>query len=106
MDSGRYQRLVGKLIYVSHSRPDIAIAVSMVSQFTHAPRTSHFEAVIRILRYLKSSPRKSLYFSKHGHLSVKAFTDANRVGSVTNRRSTSGYYTFVGGNLVTWRSKK
>ncbi|XP_028103865.1 uncharacterized protein LOC114302942 [Camellia sinensis] len=106
MDRGRYQRLVGKLIYLSHLRPDIAIAVRIISQFMHAPKTTYLEAVMRILRYLKSSPGKGLYFSKHGHLSVEAFIDADWVGSVTDRRSTFGYLTFVGGNLVTWRSKK
>ncbi|XP_028114167.1 uncharacterized protein LOC114312154 [Camellia sinensis] len=78
----------------------------MVSQFTHAARATHLEAVMRILRYLKSSPRKGLYFSKHGHLSVEAYTDADWAGLVTDRRSTSGYYTFVGENLVTRRNKK
>ncbi|XP_028059561.1 uncharacterized protein LOC114263251 [Camellia sinensis] len=106
VDRRRYQRLVGKLIYLSHSRLDIATAVSMVSQFMHAPKSSHLEAVMRILRYSKVSPAKGLYFSKHGHLSVEAFTDADWVGSVTDKRSTSEYYTFVGGNLFTWRSKK
>ncbi|XP_028090684.1 uncharacterized protein LOC114290875 [Camellia sinensis] len=100
-DRGRYQRLVEKLIYLSHSRSDIVIAVSMVNQFMHASRTSHLEAVMRILRYLKSSLGNGLYFSKHGHLSVEAFIDADWAGSVTDRRSTSGYCTFVGGNLVT-----
>ncbi|CAL9028637.1 unnamed protein product, partial [Prunus brigantina] len=52
----RYQKLVGKLIYLSHTRPDIAYAVSVVSQFMHAPNESHMEAVLRILRYLKSAP--------------------------------------------------
>ncbi|XP_028115337.1 pentatricopeptide repeat-containing protein At1g62930, chloroplastic-like [Camellia sinensis] len=61
---------------------------------------------MRILRYLKSSPGKGLYFSKHDHLSVEAYTDADWAGSITDRRSTSGYCTFVGGNLVTWSSKK
>ncbi|XP_028127083.1 uncharacterized protein LOC114323622 [Camellia sinensis] len=101
VDKGRYQSLVGKLIYLSHSRPNIAIAVSMVSQFMHALHAIHLEAVMRVLRYLKSSPRKGLYFSRHGHLSVEAYTDADWAGSVTDRRSTSGYCTFVGGNLVT-----
>ncbi|XP_028102592.1 uncharacterized protein LOC114301831 [Camellia sinensis] len=98
VDRGRFQRLVGKIIYLSHSRPDIAIAVSIMSQFMHAPRNSHLEAVMRILRYLKSSPRKGLYFSKHDHLSVEAFTDTDWAGSVTDRRSTFGYCTFVDGN--------
>ena len=86
VDRGRYQRLVDKLIYLSHSRPDIAIAVSMVSQFMHAPHAIHLEAVMRILRYSKSSPGKGLYFSKHGHLSVQTFIDADWARSVTDSR--------------------
>jgi hypothetical protein len=105
-DKGRYQRLVGKLIYLSHTRPDIAYAVSVVSQFMHNPRQPHMDAVECILRYLKSSPGKGLLFSKHGHLGVDGYTDADWAGSANDRRSTSGYFTYVGGNLVTWRSKK
>ena len=52
-DKGRYQRLVGRLIYLSHIRPDIAFAVSMTSQFMHSPGPIHFEAVYKICRYLK-----------------------------------------------------
>ncbi|XP_028055810.1 uncharacterized protein LOC114259975 [Camellia sinensis] len=106
VDRRRYQRLVGKLIYLSHLRLDIAIAVSIVSQFMHAPRTSNLETVIRILRYLKTSAAKGLYFSKHGYLGMKAFTNADWTGSVSDRRSTSGYCTFVGSNFITWQSKK
>jgi hypothetical protein len=64
-DKGRYQKLVGKLIYLSHTRPDIAYAVRVVSQFMHNPSEDHMEAVIRILRYLKASPGKGLKFSKN-----------------------------------------
>ncbi|XP_028114168.1 uncharacterized protein LOC114312155 [Camellia sinensis] len=56
VDRGSYQRLVGKFIYLSQSRPDIVVAVSVVSQFMHAPHQIHFETIIRILRYLKSAP--------------------------------------------------
>lgn len=105
-DKGRYQRLVGKLIYLSHTRPDIAYAVSVVSQFMHQPSKDHMEAVIRILRYLKSSPGKGLMFAKNNHLRVNGYTDADWAGNTIDRRSTSGYFMFVGGNLVTWRSKK
>ncbi|XP_022869604.1 uncharacterized protein LOC111389002 [Olea europaea var. sylvestris] len=62
IDKGRYQRLVGKLIYLSHTRPDIAYAVSVVSQFMHCPSEDPMNAVIQILRYLKSSPGKGLMF--------------------------------------------
>ncbi|KAH9796154.1 retrovirus-related pol polyprotein from transposon RE1 [Citrus sinensis] len=106
VERGRYQRLVGKLIYLSHTRPDIAFAVSVVSQFMHAPCEEHMEAVYRILRYLKGTPGKGLLFKKNEARSVEAFTDADWAGSIKDRRSTSGYCTFVWGNLVTWRSEK
>ena len=102
----RYQRLVGRLIYLSHTCPDIAYAVSVVSQFMHSPSEAHMDAVTRILRYLKMAPGRGLVFSKNGHLNVEGYTDAYWAGSITDRRSTSGYFTVVGGNLVTWRSKK
>jgi hypothetical protein len=106
VDKGRYQRLVGQLIYLSHTRPNIAYAVSVVSQFMHSPRESHMEAVYRILRYLKSSQGKGLLFSRHDHLKIEAYIDADWAGSIMDRRSKLGYCTFVGGNLVTWQSKK
>jgi hypothetical protein len=105
-DKRRYQRLVGKLIYLSHTRPDIAYAVSVVSQFMHNLSEDHMNAVVRILRYLKASPGKGLMFSKNSHLEISGYTDADWAGSISDRKSTSGYFMFVGGNLVTWRSKK
>ena len=91
---------------MSHTRPDLAYAVSVVSQYMHNPSEDHMNAVIRILKYLKSAPGKGLVFRKHGDLRVSGYTDADWAGNITDRRSTSGYFTFVGGNLVTWRSKK
>lgn len=67
----------------------------------HDPCTPHMDAVERILRYLKSSPGKGLLFSRHGHLDVDGYTNADWAGSADDRRSTSGYFTYVGGNLVT-----
>ncbi|KAM1065823.1 hypothetical protein TB2_020907 [Malus domestica] len=66
----------------------------------------YMAAVMRILSYLKGAPGKGLMYRKHGHMEVKGYTDADWVGNMTDRRSTSGYFTFVAGNLVTWRSKK
>ena len=105
-DREKFQRLVGRLIYLSHTRPDIAFPVSIVSQFMHSPGPEHFEAIHRILRYLKGTPGKGIFFKARGHLQVEAYTDADWAGCITDRRSTSGYCTYVGGNLVTWRSKK
>jgi len=97
---------VGKLIYLSHTRPDISYAVSIVSQFMHCPSKDHMDAVVRILWYLKSAPGKGLMFSKNDHLDIEGYTDADWAGNLSDRKSTSRYFTFVGGNLVTWRSKK
>ena len=102
----RYQRLVGRLIYLCHTRPDISYAVSVVSRYMHDSRSGHLDAVYRILRYLKSSPGKGLMFKSHGHLNVEGYCDADWASCLDDRRSTSGYCVFVGGNLVSWRSKK
>ena len=104
---GRYQRLVGRLMYLAHKRPDLTYAVSVVSQYMHNPGEQHMNAVMRILRYLKGAPGRGILFKKNSKCeSIDTYTDADWAGSVDDRRSTSGYFTFVGGNLVTWRSKK
>ena len=69
VDKGRYQRLVGKLIYLSHTRPDIAYVMGVVSQFMHSPLECHIEAVQRILRYLKTTPGRGLLFKKYLNIS-------------------------------------
>ncbi|XP_022876792.1 uncharacterized protein LOC111394998 [Olea europaea var. sylvestris] len=102
-DIGRYQRLVGRLIYLSHTRLDIAYGVNIVSQFMHAPSEKHIDAVYRILRYLKRSLGKGLLFSRNDGLNIEGYTDADWAGDQTTRKSTSGYFTFVGSNLVTNR---
>jgi hypothetical protein len=72
----------------------------------HDPKNHHMDAVMRILWYLKGCPGRGLLYTKHDSLQVECYTDADWAGSIDDRRSTSGYCTFVGGNLVTWRSKK
>ena len=106
VDKGRYQRLVGKLIYLSHTQPDISFSVSKVSQFMNNPTEQHMTAVTRILRYLKMTPGKGLFFQRTTNRDIDIYSDADWAGSITDRRSTSGYCSFVWGNLVTWRSKK
>ena len=106
VDKGRYQQLVGELIYLTHTRPDIGFSVSVVSQFMNNPSKEHLEAVYRIIRYLKSDPGKGLFFGKTASRAIDVYTDADWVGSVTDRRSTSRYCSFIWGNLVTWHSKQ
>ncbi|KAG8491054.1 hypothetical protein CXB51_014208 [Gossypium anomalum] len=77
IDRGRYQRLVGRLIYLSHTRPDIAFSVSVISQYMHAPREKHLEAAYRILRYLKGTPGKGLHFKKTANQDVEVYTNTD-----------------------------
>ncbi|KAK8945162.1 hypothetical protein KSP39_PZI008022 [Platanthera zijinensis] len=105
-DISGFQRLVGRLIYLSHTHPNISYAVSVVSQYMYTPKTRHVDAAHRILRYLKSSPGRGILFSPSTDLKIEVYTDADWARSVDDRRSTSGYCSLVGGNLVTWRSKK
>jgi len=106
VDKGSYQRLVGKLIYLAHTRLDIAYTVGVVIQFMHEPKETHLRAVYRILHYLKGTPRKGIMFKRGQGMSIETYTDVDYPDSMVDRRSISGYCTFLGGNLVTWRSKK
>ncbi|KAK8935210.1 hypothetical protein KSP39_PZI012960 [Platanthera zijinensis] len=71
-DVTRYRRLVGKLIYLMVTRPDIVYAVGKVSQFMQVPRECHLHSALKILEYVKTTPGKGLLFQKHGHLRVEA----------------------------------
>ena len=77
VEKGRYQQLVGKLIYLSHTRPDIAFVVSTVSLYMHSPYEAHMNAIYKILQYLKGIPRKGLHFGQHDQFKIKAFMDAD-----------------------------
>ena len=107
VDNERYQRFFGRLMYLAHTRPDLAYALLIVSQFMHNLGDQHMNAVMRILRYLKSAPGKGILFTKNvDYQSVDAHSDADWARAKDDRRSTSGYFPFVGGNLIKWRSKK
>lgn len=94
-DRLQYQRLVGKLIYLSHTRSDICFAVSFVAKFMHDPTNEHFKVVMRILRYLKVTPGQGLSFKKQADRRILVYTDADWAGSKTNMRSTTGYETYI-----------
>ena len=97
---------MGKLIYLAHTRPNIAFAVSCMSQFKHSPYKSHLDAVYRILKYLKGTPGRGLMFKKNEGRNIEVYVDVDWESSVNDRHSTLGYCSYVWGNLVTWRSKK
>jgi hypothetical protein len=103
VDKEQYQRLVGRLIYLCHIRLDITHVVSVVSRYMHDPSEQHIR---RILRYIKGSPGKGLWFKSNGHLRIEGYCDANWAGCVDDRTSTTEYCVRVRGNIMAWRSKK
>ncbi|XP_070004814.1 secreted RxLR effector protein 161-like [Nicotiana sylvestris] len=105
-DPARYRRLVGKLNYLKVTRPDISFPVSVVSQFMDSSCDSHLDVVVRILLCIKSASGKGLLFEDRSHEQIVGYSDADWAGSPFDRRSTSGYCILVGGNLVSWKSKK
>lgn len=94
-DKEQYQKLVGKLIYLSYTRPDILYALGVVSRFMHLPQVPHMEVVIKILRYLKGTSDTGVFFRKNNHLDLIAYTDADWASDRDGRKSTSGYFTMI-----------
>ena len=101
-----YQRLVGRLIYLAHTRLEITYSVCVISHFMHDPREPRLQAAYRVLHYLEGNHEKGILFKKNDTLALEAYTDVDYAGSIVDRRSTTRYCTFLGGKLVTWRSKK
>ena len=105
-DATLYRQLVGSLIYLLVTSPDISYVVHVVSQFTVAPRSPHYAVVLRILRYLKCTIFYGFHFSSHSSLTLQAYSDADWANDHTNRQSTIGYCFLLGDSLISWRSKK
>ncbi|RVW15363.1 Retrovirus-related Pol polyprotein from transposon RE1 [Vitis vinifera] len=103
VDKRMHQRLVGRLIYFAHTRPNITYSVSVINQFMYDPREPHLQAAYRVLHYLKGNPRKGILLKKNNTLVLEVYTDADYAGSLVDRRSTTGYCTFLGNDLrIKW----
>lgn len=105
-DDTQYRRLIGRLLYLTITRPDITYAVNRLSQFLTKPRTHHMQAAVHLLRYLKSNPGQGLFLSATPSVQLRAFSDADWAGCKATRRSITGYCVFIGDSLISWRSKK
>ncbi|XP_022008266.1 uncharacterized mitochondrial protein AtMg00810-like [Helianthus annuus] len=106
VDVTQYQKLIGKLIYLSHTRPDIAYSVHYLSQFMHKPTETHTQIAFKVLRYLKGAPGTGILFKKGSTFHLTAFADSDWAKCIETRRSVTGFCIFLGNNLVSWKSKK
>ena len=97
---------MSNLIYLTITRLNIIYAIRLVSQFMHELREVHWKATLNILTDIKGSLEKRLLHKKNGICGMKPFSDSSYAGDTRDKKSTSAYHTYIGGNLVTWRSKK
>ncbi|GJY85516.1 hypothetical protein Tco_0499542 [Tanacetum coccineum] len=106
VDGTLYHGMIGSLMYLTSSRPDLIYAVCLCARYQEKPTEKHLQAVKRIFRYLKGTINMGLWYSKDTDMSLTAYADVDHAGCQDTRRSTSGSAQFLGDKLVSWLSKK
>ncbi|KAJ9539011.1 hypothetical protein OSB04_031744 [Centaurea solstitialis] len=106
VDLRNYRSMVGSLMYLTTSRPDIMFATCVCARYQAKPKESHLAAVKRIFRYLKGTPYYGIWYPKGLGFELQAYTDADYGGCNMDWKSTSGHLQFLGNKLVSWASKK
>ena len=106
VDITQYRAMIGSLLYLTASRPDIMFAVCLCARYQANPKELHLKAVKRILKYVKGSLNLGLWYGKQSDLDLIGYADADFAGDRMDRKSTSGTCQFLGGSLVSWSSRK
>ena len=106
INSSYYYKLVGKLIFQTITRIDLAYAVSMVSSFMAKPQQAHLDAALHILYYIKGTLDHGILYNVGTHFKVSGFTDADWGSYLDTRRSMDAYVYTLGGGPISWQSKK
>ncbi|KAK5834863.1 hypothetical protein PVK06_010542 [Gossypium arboreum] len=106
VDEKGYRSLVGCLLYLTATRPDIIYAVGLLSRFMHCCNVAHFKAVKRVLRYVKGTLSFGVKFERAEELRLAGYSDSDWAGSVDDIKSTSGYFFTLGSDVFSWSSKK
>ncbi|XP_039162701.1 uncharacterized mitochondrial protein AtMg00810-like [Eucalyptus grandis] len=105
-DPTSYQKLVGKLIYLTMTRPDISYAMQNLSQFMHKPKESHMNATLKVVKYLKGCPRLGILLSRKCNMEMTAYCDADYATCPMSRRSITSFCIKLGDSLLSWKTKK
>ncbi|GJY96531.1 retrovirus-related pol polyprotein from transposon TNT 1-94 [Tanacetum coccineum] len=106
VDNTKYRGMIGSLLYLTASRPDIMFSVCLCARFQEDPKTSHLEAVKRIFRYVKGTTHLGLWYPKGSGIETIVYADSDHAGDYVDQKSTSGICTFMGCCLTSWFSKK
>ncbi|KAL9245201.1 hypothetical protein vseg_018879 [Gypsophila vaccaria] len=101
-----YRRVIGRLLYLTLTRPDIMYSVQHLSQFLSSPRVPHFQAALHVIKYLKGTINLGLFYSADASLTLSVYSDADWGQCAFTSRSLSGYCVFLGSSLVSWKTKK
>lgn len=101
-----YRHLVGKLNYLTHTRPDLSFAILKISKFMQSPWLSYYTAAINVLRYLQTDPGQGILFNSAPFLKLFSFCDEDWASYLETRRSMSGFYISFGGSHASWKSNK
>lgn len=105
-DGTSYKRLIGQLIYLTITRPDLTYPVHILSQFMTKPTNLHWEAALKLVKYIKAAPGQGLLLSANSPLTLKLYSDADWATCSMTRRSVSGFCVFLGNSLISWKCKK
>lgn len=105
-DIGQYQRLIGKLLYLTLTRPNIAFSVQTLSQFLQSPNKFHWEVALRVVRYVKRELGMGSLLSSNSSNTLSVYCDADWASCPNTRKSVSGYIVKYGESLLSWKSKK
>ncbi|GJV04690.1 hypothetical protein Tco_1338259 [Tanacetum coccineum] len=106
VDQTQYRSMIGSLMYLTVTRPDLIFVVCMCARYQSMPTKKHLEAVKRVFQYLQRTINMGLWYPKDTAMALTAYADSNHVGCQDTRRSTSGSAQFLGDKLVSWSSKK
>ncbi|KAJ9546464.1 hypothetical protein OSB04_019007 [Centaurea solstitialis] len=106
VDATPYRKLVGSPQYLAFTRPDISFAINKLSQFMHAPRQTHWQALKRVLRYLKGTIHHGLFLNRNSPFTLTAFSDSDWGGVNDAGRSTTAYILYLGSNIISWKSTR
>lgn len=105
-DPGRYRRLIGRLVYLASTRPDLGFSIHVLTQYMQSPRTKHWEAAVHVIRYLKRTIGQGILLRAASPIHVTGWSDSDWAGCSASSRSVTGWLVQIGTSIISWKSQK